>query len=172
MPRYVITFIGDDRTGIVEQLAAAISHHGGNWLESRVSQLEGKFAGIISIELDGSVAELESALKQLPAGTWSAHVTPADGTPPAQGSNISLALVGPDRAGIVREISSALAQAGISVVSMDTALDNAAFTGEPLFRASLKAYAPPTVPREQWADRLFAIGDAMGLDIDLDDPSG
>ncbi len=171
MPRYVITFIGDDRTGIVEQLAAAISHHGGNWLESRVSQLEGKFAGIISIELDGSVAELELALKQLPAGTWSAHVTPADGAPSAQGSNIALALVGPDRPGIVREISSALAQASISVVSMDTALDNAAFTGEPLFRATLKAYAPTTIPREQWADRLFAIGDAMGLDIDLDDPA-
>ncbi len=170
MPRYVITFIGDDRTGIVEQLAATISQNGGNWLESRVSQLGGKFAGIILIELDGSASALESALQKLPAGAWSAFVTPADGTPLEQEANITLGLVGPDRVGIVHEISSALAQAGISVVSMDTALDNAAFTGEPLFRATLKAYAPASLSRELWADRLFAIGDAMGLDIDLDDP--
>lgn len=171
MPRYVITFIGDDRTGIVEQLAAAISQHGGNWLESRVSQLEGKFAGIVLIELEGSASALEAALQELPAGTWSAHVTPAGGAPATQPANITLAVVGPDRVGIVHEISGALAQAGISVVSMDTALDNAAFTGEPLFRATLKAHAPTALPREHWADRLFAIGDAMGLDIDLDDPS-
>lgn len=171
MPRYVITFIGDDRTGIVEELAATISHHGGNWLESRVSQLEGKFAGIILIELEGSASALEAALQQLPAGTWSAHVTQAGGAPTTQAANITLAVVGPDRVGIVHEISGALAKAGISVVSMDTTLDNAAFTGEPLFRATLTAHAPTASPREHWADRLFAIGDAMGLDIDLDDLS-
>ena len=43
---FIITFIGDDRPGLVEQLSAAIEQSGGNWLESRMSHLAGKFAGI------------------------------------------------------------------------------------------------------------------------------
>ena len=46
---YVITFIGDDRPGLVEALAKVISGHDGNWLESRLSQLDSKFAGIIRV---------------------------------------------------------------------------------------------------------------------------
>ena len=43
----VLTVIGDDRPGLVEQLAAAISEHRGNWLESSMAHLAGKFAGIV-----------------------------------------------------------------------------------------------------------------------------
>lgn len=42
----VLTVIADDKPGIVEQLAATITEHGGNWLESRMAQMAGKFAGI------------------------------------------------------------------------------------------------------------------------------
>ncbi len=42
----VLTIIGEDRPGIVELLAKIISDHSGNWLESSMSQLAGKFAGV------------------------------------------------------------------------------------------------------------------------------
>ena len=47
----ILTVIGDDRPGLVERLASAISRHDGNWLESSMSHLSGKVAGIVSIEL-------------------------------------------------------------------------------------------------------------------------
>ncbi|HMX16381.1 MAG TPA: ACT domain-containing protein, partial [Rhodocyclaceae bacterium] len=35
----VLTVIGDDRPGLVGELAAAIAGHEGNWLESAMSHL-------------------------------------------------------------------------------------------------------------------------------------
>ena len=46
---YVITFIGDDRPGLVEQVASVIENNRGNWHESRLSQLGGKFAGLVPV---------------------------------------------------------------------------------------------------------------------------
>jgi glycine cleavage system regulatory protein len=48
---FIISFISQDRPGLVEALSEVISKHGGNWLESRLSQLAGKFTGLISISL-------------------------------------------------------------------------------------------------------------------------
>ncbi|MBL8502453.1 MAG: glycine cleavage system protein R, partial [Rhodocyclaceae bacterium] len=45
----VLTVIGDDRPGLVGELSAAISSHQGNWLESSMSHLAGKFAGIVKV---------------------------------------------------------------------------------------------------------------------------
>ena len=50
----VLTVIGDDRPGIVEQIATAISEHNGNWLESSMSHLAGKFAGIVCVSIPDS----------------------------------------------------------------------------------------------------------------------
>ena len=35
--------------GLVSELAAAISSHQGNWVESAMSNLAGKFAGIVRV---------------------------------------------------------------------------------------------------------------------------
>jgi glycine cleavage system regulatory protein len=37
----VFTVIGPDRPGLVERLAAAVTEHDGNWLESRTDVLAG-----------------------------------------------------------------------------------------------------------------------------------
>ena len=47
----VLTIIGEDRPGIVESLAEIISDHSGNWLESSMSQLAGKFAAYFASAL-------------------------------------------------------------------------------------------------------------------------
>ena len=62
----VITVIGDDQPGLVEQLSTTISGHGGNWLESSMSHLAGKFAGILKVAVPAARAEeLKAALGSL-----------------------------------------------------------------------------------------------------------
>ena len=46
---YVVTIFGSDRPGIVEGLSNAIAKLGGNWQESQMTRLAGRFAGIICI---------------------------------------------------------------------------------------------------------------------------
>lgn len=165
--QYVVTFIGDDRTGIVEQLAALIEQHGGNWLESQLSQLQGKFAGLILIALtDDNADALQAALAKLP-GELSASVTPAGVTVNTSTPNLTLIVVGPDRPGIIKEISAALAEAHINVIALDSHLDSAPFTGEPLFRATVSVHVPEAASEAALEARLEQIAEALTLDIDL-----
>ena len=50
----VLTIVSDDRAGIVEQVAQTISKYHGNWMESSMARLAGKFAGILLVEIDAS----------------------------------------------------------------------------------------------------------------------
>src|SRR5204863_8138590 len=65
MTNLVLTLLGPDRPGLVELVAGVIAAHGGNWLESRMSHLAGKFAGILRAELPPD--KVQSALAALVA---------------------------------------------------------------------------------------------------------
>ena len=108
----VTTIVGPDRTGLVESVARVVAAHGGNWLESRMCRLGGEFAGILRIEISSAQsAALLAALKGIAGLTVT--VQSGQGTvAPAGGRLTSLEIVGSDRPGIVRDITSALARAG------------------------------------------------------------
>lgn len=76
--------------------------------------------------------------------------------------------MGPDRLGIVREISRALAQRQINVVEMDSHVGSAAMSGEMLFKARIDAQIPSNTDLDDLADTLDDIAEQMTLDIDLE----
>jgi len=53
----VLTVIGPDKPGLVDAIASAIAGQDGNWLESRMSRLAGKFAGILRATVPDSRVE-------------------------------------------------------------------------------------------------------------------
>ncbi|TGD75233.1 ACT domain-containing protein [Mangrovimicrobium sediminis] len=167
---FIITFIGDDRPGLVEQLSAAIESSGGNWHESRLSQLGGKFAGLVLVSLpEAQAATLEQTLKDLGESGLSVRVTATGETPPSVGGRaITLNVLGPDRPGIVHEIASALARREINVVEMESQVDSAAMSGEMLFRATIDAQVPADSDLAELQENLEAIANQMTLEIDLD----
>jgi glycine cleavage system regulatory protein len=167
---YIITFIGDDRPGIVEQLSSIIKKNGGNWQESRLSQLGGKFAGLILISLptDGGTA-LEADLGVLDTGRLSVSVTATgEREAPSPGRNIALSVIGPDRQGIVQEISHALAQQQINVIEMDSRVSSAPMSAELLFQAQINAWIPEATNIENLRESLEKIADHMTLEIELE----
>ncbi len=95
--------------------------------------------------------------------TPTATISPGDG-----GRNITLSVLGPDRLGIVKEISRALAERQINVVEMDSQVESAAMSGESLFRARIDAHIPTDTDMGDLLDRLEEIANHMTLDIDLD----
>jgi acetyl esterase/lipase len=48
----VVTVTAEDRAGVVEAVAAAVASCGGNWEESRMARLGGRFAGILLVGVD------------------------------------------------------------------------------------------------------------------------
>ncbi len=167
---YIITFIGDDRPGLVEQLSSAIENNRGNWLESRLAQLGGKFTGLVLVSLpEENSQSLRSDLESLAADGLSVRLTATDTPATAAGGRaITLTVLGPDRLGIVREISRALAMRNINVVEMDSHVDSAPMSAEMMFRARIDAEIPDNTDLSDLHDTLDEIANHMTLDIDLE----
>lgn len=168
-PFYIITFIGDDRPGLVEQLSQVIEANNGNWHESRLSQLGGKFAGLILVSLpEGGAAELESQLKALSTSGLSVRVTASSElAAPIEGRRVELTVMGPDRPGIVKEVAATLASRQINVVEMESQVGSAPMSGEMLFSANIEAQIPESTDMDSLIDSLDEIANQMTLDIDL-----
>ncbi|MEC5397472.1 glycine cleavage system protein R [Uliginosibacterium sp. H1] len=165
----ILTVIGDDRPGLVEELASGIAAHGGNWLESSLSHLSGKFAGIVRVECPPENAEaLRAALASLPSLTVSAQLTQAVDVAPA-GRHLTLSLTGHDRVGIVREVSQVIARHGINVEGLTTWTSSAPMSGETLFHAEAALHADANLDADALQAALEAISNELVVDILLDE---
>lgn len=140
----VMTIIGPDRTGLVESVARTVADHGGNWLESRMCRLGGEFAGILRVEIaESKKAALLDALQKLQQNGLQIVVRPdRPAMAVVAGRQTLLEIVGADRPGIVREITSALAQAGVNVEEFSSEIVSAPMSGEPLFKAEARLQLP------------------------------
>lgn len=164
----VFTFIGPDRPGLVEGLSAAVSRAEGNWLESRMSQLAGQFAGIVRVALaEENEEKLAEALAGLhETGLFITIQNPVEASD-VEGSEATLSIIGQDRPGIVSEVSRALAAQHINVMEMRSEITSAAMSGEPLFEAQALIHLPEGVSNDQLVDELEEIANQLNVDIQL-----
>lgn len=146
MPRLVLTVIGDDRAGLVSALSAVVTDHGGNWEQSQLAELAGKFAGIVVVSVDAEgVADLSAALRTLDGML---EVTPHPGNEaPSQSQSqerqrLTLDLLGTDRPGIVREVTSVLSRHDLSIETIKTTTRDAPMAGGVLFEAQVVVHVP------------------------------
>jgi glycine cleavage system regulatory protein len=138
----VMTIIGPDRTGLVESVARVVAEHDGNWLESRMCRLGGEFAGILRVEIPAEKKSTLLAALQKISGL-NVVVQPSQSAIAAtSGRQTKLEIVGSDRPGIVREITSALARANVNVEEFFSELISAPMSGETLFKASARLQLP------------------------------
>jgi len=168
----VLTVIGDDRPGLVEQLATVISSHHGNWLESSMSHLSGKFAGIVCISVaDAQLDPLKAALAALPGLRITAEAGAEAGkdSEPRASRRLKLSLVGHDRIGIVREVSQVLARHAINVEELSTHTASAPMSAEILFHASAELTAAAGLDAHALTADLEQISNDLMVDITLDE---
>ena len=169
----ILTVIGDDRPGLVGELAQAISTHHGNWLQSSMAQLAGKFAGIVEVGIDAAhAAALTDALGQLTGlkvTIESAVATKSALAGVANTRRLKLALVGHDRIGIVREVSQVLAHHAVNVESLETHTSSAPMSAAILFHAVAELTAAPDLDVGALTGELERISNDLMVDITLDE---
>lgn len=165
----VFTFIGEDKPGLIEKIANTVSSKGGNWLESRMSQLAGQFAGItrVSISVDKAAA-LKTALEALSDQGLTIVVQAGSETITSSSQQQQLTMIGNDRPGIVHEVSSALAARGINICEMISGITSAPMTAEPLFEASATIEVPGTIDFDELTETLDYIGNELTIEINLE----
>ena len=173
MTDLVLTLIGPDRPGLVQAVAGIVADHGGNWLESRMTHLAGKFAGILRAELPPERAA--AALKALAAlegqglKIVAETVARADREPPQRTMNLEL--LGLDRPGIVREIAQLLASNGVNVEELTTNRSSAPMSGEILFEARAHVHVPAATDIAQLRAALERLETDLMVEIKLEDRS-
>ena len=163
----VVTFMADDKPGLVSLLSQTISAHEGNWLDSSLSRLGGKFTGIVVIQV---AAEQTQALSEALIALRSEGIALICETSSAADSDtdqteIVLDLVGHDKPGIVRDISSILAQHNANVIELSSELVPGSMSSELLFKAQGRVTVPAQVDVDQLQDALEAIASDLLVDI-------
>ncbi len=164
----ILTVIGEDRPGLVERIATTISAHSGNWLESSLAHLAGKFAGIVEISVppDRSRA-LRAALSVLPGLRIAIEESVAD-LEIRHGKRLTLSVIGHDRIGIVRDISLVLARHKLNVEALSTFTASAPMCAELLFHAEADLEARGEFDESALKRDLERISDELMVDIALD----
>jgi glycine cleavage system regulatory protein len=165
----VMTVIGPDRPGLVETLAAPITRHQGNWLESRMAHLSGEFAGILRVEVPSAavvglledLADLKSRGLQVTVQSESEMCL--EGSEPRQ--LVTFHLIGQDRPGIVARVSRVLASNGANVEELVTGCKCAPMTGETLFEAEAIVSVPDSASIALLRSALEMIAADLMVDV-------
>ena len=169
----VLTIVGPDRPGLVNLISDRATAHGANWLESRMANLAGQFAGIVLLQVPDAKAEaFAMSLADLEAEGL--RVTTSRGEDRAAGGmrRLSLELVGQDRPGIVRDISGVLARHGVSIDELVTDCVSGSMSGETLFRASAQLRVPAGVGTHALRRTLEDLANDLMVDVILDEGGG
>ncbi len=162
----VLTVIGDDKPGLVESLSAVIAQHQGNWLESSMAQLAGKFAGLLKVSVDDQYAEqLISALRSLDKDLKLVIEKVQSGIESPAVNTVLLSLVGNDHPGIIREISHVLARRNVNVEHLVSECIPAPMSGDMLFKARIKLSVPEGLDLLRLQSDLEKLADDLIVEI-------
>jgi glycine cleavage system regulatory protein len=170
----VVTAIGPDRPGIVNELSDVAQRFGANWAGSRMANLAGQFAGMVHFEVpdesSGALAEALGALES--RGLRIVIAQTRAGAPAASRRRVRLELVGHDRPGIVRDLSGSLAKRGVSIEELETHVASAAMSGEHLFKVKAVLAVPAQLANAELQRGLEALANEMMVDLELGEPAG
>jgi glycine cleavage system regulatory protein len=158
----ILTVMGSDRSGLTGALADAVLAAGGNWLESQLARLGGKFAGCVLVELPAD--RLDALLAGVDATGLKVDIVAA-GDAHSAGTRLTLSVVGQDRPGIVRDVTAGLATIGVNIERLETALKDGAWSGERLFTADAELRLPAGIDEADVRAVLEAISAEIMVDI-------
>ena len=169
MGRLSLSALGADRPGIVAAVSGVLVDLGCNLEDSTMTNLQGHFAVLLVVAApDGVTAEaLETALGEVAKRfQLMVAVRPLGGVPDAGSTGPptewwTIAVHSADRTGIVRDVTTALADAGGNVVDLSTHLVGPA--DAPVYVMTLWVTLPAGAAGEEAAERIRQA--AAALDV-------
>ena len=165
----VLTAIGADRVGIVDDLSGLVAARSCNIEESRMAVLGGEFAVIMLVSgappaLDRLSGELAAAGARLGLRVeLKATRRPA----PETGLPYLLETVSLDTPGIVHTVTATLRKHGVNIESLETDTAPAPWTGVPMFRMRAHVVVGPAVEIGKLKEDLAHLEAEQDLDVRL-----
>jgi glycine cleavage system transcriptional repressor len=166
----IVTAVGSDRVGIVDDIAREILDQSCNIEESRMALLGGDFAALLLVS--GEADAVESLIREAPSfGTKLALAVQARATSAPLETVDALPYLlesaSFDTPGIVHSITAVLRRAGINISSMETDTAPAPWTGAPMFTVRARIAVPRSVSIAELRSDLRALEGEFNLDLTL-----
>ena len=174
----IINAVGNDRLGIVSDMAKFVTDAGGNVGESQAARLGSHFSLMMMVSVpESQVQALVEQLRNMKDMNASVFVSNegAVATPvkPKIGYTGCFRVEGADHTGIVHKVTTLLSQNGLSIEKMETSDEIAPQGGTVLFKmvGIAKAYEPIAAgfDSKKVNAQLEALGDDLNCDIYMED---
>jgi len=167
----IITVLATDRPGIVNTLSEVLVAHKANWIDSRMTNLADKFAGLLKISVPaGQLEGLKSALLSLHNPESQLHILMEEAVDVVTDENmseLSLEVLGVDHPGIIDNITSVLANLRVNIRELESEQREASMSSEILFWAKLQLGLPDGISDDDVQDALEKLSDQLMVDISI-----
>lgn len=168
--KLVISALGTDRPGIVDELSNIVFEHSLNIEDSRMTVLGGEFAILLLISGDQSsidaiqtqVHEIEQALQMRLLIKVTTDTSPIENAIP-----YAVEVAALDHPGIVNNISSFFSERDINIVDLQTESYSAPHTGTPMFALHMTIGISADTNIAQLRDAFMQVCDELNLDAEL-----
>jgi len=168
----ILSAIGTDRPGLVDEVTRYVLERGGNLEDSRMVNLHGQFAMMMLVTGPGEVmGRLQDGLGTLKRQTLvhaELHSTDmGPGGTSAKAMPYRLNTWAMDHPGLMQSIAHLLGELGVNIESADTSLRPAPYTNTPLFEMELVVSLPALTPVAALREALGRHCDELNIDWQL-----
>jgi glycine cleavage system transcriptional repressor len=171
MHHVILTAIGPDRPGLVDEISEYVFGRGGNIEDSRMVNLRGRFAVMMLIGGESNALEKLRADAASVSKQTALQVELYD-APPAHkpGTAMAYRLTGTaiDQPGLVNRVAKLLRGMNVNIESLETLLRPAPYTGSPMFEMELILSVPQSTPVNQLRQNVAKACDELNIDWKLD----
>lgn len=167
MTHAVLSAIGPDRGGLVEDISHFVYERGGNIETSRMVNLGGQFCVMMLISAAPHAFErLVRELGRLQAQTeLRVELHPARAATAAREAHLAqIQARGRDRAGMLHQISHLLRVLNIGIDAVSTRVTPASDTEPARFELEMTVSIPPDFPRNKLQEYLGHLGQEQGVE--------
>jgi glycine cleavage system transcriptional repressor len=167
----VISALGADRPGIVNELTEFLLKANLNVEDSRMSVLGGEFA--VMLLVTGNEESISSILQQKDAiaGALNLNLLIKSTTNTRDNDDhtrYKITVEGMDNPGIVHKLARYLSQHSINIVNMQTSSSHAPHTGTPMFTVNMLVDIPRTQNIEQIENDFSILCDELNMDAEFE----
>ena len=166
----ILTAIGPDQVGLVEQISRFISRRDCNIEDSKMAVFCGEFAVIVLISGEtAGLRQLAEEYRELESETsLSVSIkTPAARKTAEASRPYRLTASCMDHPGVVYQISGVLSSLGVNIESLETKTYSAPVSGTPLFQLQANVSVPVRTNINVLRDRIAEIQREQNIDIEL-----
>ncbi|WP_133468489.1 glycine cleavage system protein R [Paraglaciecola marina] len=167
MKPMIFTLVGQDKPGLISDLAKTVFDMGGNWLGSNFSHMAGHFAGFVEVNLpQDKHLDLIECFSQHP--DLKIHLLAGDLESSSQQKSAKIEIMGNDKAGIVQELTQVLSQFNLNIVKFDSNLESAPNWGGSLFKAKATITIAEDFDLDSLRETLEAVANDLMVDIEIE----